>query len=208
MTAKAKKETADQKLLKMLEASGAVQNKAEEKKPKKSVDVIGLIKVLNLVLLLLIVAGAGFAVNEFVKGKKKMGKPVNIATKLGGPVSGNKNDNFEPDKRPLPLYRMKFSARNIFYPFTEEQNLRADVDVSDENRRIVEKTQHLKLVGISWFDRVESAAAMIEDTVKSETHFKKVGDKLGDILVKTIYADSIKLGYEDEEIIIRYDNSK
>ena len=119
-------------------------------------------------------------------------------------------------KKYAPLICIEYGAINGYYS-TGNPKLpdfvaveKSTVNVSKENRRVAQETKNLRLVGISWLDTVETASVMIEDTEKEVTYFLKEGEKIGnsDIVIKTIYAESTKLGYEDEEIIITYDETK
>ena len=109
------------------------------------------------------------------------------------------------EPHPISYYLNNVEKRNLLQPM--EQKAIASV-ISSENTEISRKIANWKLVGIAWLDTVESASVMIEDTSANVTHFLKKGEKLGDILVKTIYADRAVLGYENEEIEIRYDKSE
>ena len=60
-----------------------------------------------------------------------------------------------------------------------------------------------KIVGIAWLDVPESATVMLEDTTTRMTRFLKEGDKIEDVIVKTIYTDRVVVGYANEEIVIK-----
>jgi len=62
--------------------------------------------------------------------------------------------------------------------------------------KIIEATQHLKLVGISWSADPD---AMIEDTQASRTLFVKRGQMIGDVEVRAIFKDKVILSYGGEE---------
>ena len=113
-----------------------------------------------------------------------------------------------PKVQAVSYYASEVKRRNIFQPYEEKTTTGVVTTGISKDSPIVRKTKNLRLVGISWLDTVESASAMIEDTEKNMTYFLKKGEKMGDIIVKTIYADSVALGYENEEIIIKYDKSK
>ncbi len=202
-----KKETAEQKLLKMIEASGGTSAPASPAKLPKKQSAVGFIKAANKILILVVCVAFALVVNEVFKGKKLLSESINITLdrkSLSAP-SGNKMVLAEPPT--VDYYLGMAKKRNIFLPY-EPSAVKNVVEVSSGNTRIAQLTQNLRLVGVSWFDSVESASVMIEDVEKKVTYFLMRDDKIGDIYVKTIYADSVKLGYENEEIIIRYDKSK
>ena len=203
----AKQETAEQKLLKMIETSGGIQEVTEtQQKVSKEQSSLGLIKKCNLALLVVLIALLGLFANEIFKGMTLMGK------------------NFEYDKQPVPAkvsesegelipsvprlssYLANVDRRNIFMPY--EEAAKQAVVAGSENRTISQKAGHLRLVGIAWLDSVDSATAMLEDVDKKMTYVLMKGEKIDDVTVKTIYADSVKLGYKDEEIILKYDKSQ
>ena len=59
--------------------------------------------------------------------------------------------------------------------------------------RILDATESLKLVGISWSDNPD---AIIEDTKDTKTFFVKIGQKIGDVKVQAIFKDKVVLSYQ------------
>ncbi len=203
----AKKETAEQKLLKMIEASSGGVSSAEKAKAAKKQSLGNWIKILNRVLIVIFVIACIAVVNELVSGQNFLSKTENIQVDQKMVKSANNERNMVPTIAGLDYYLDQTKKRNIFQPFKEGQ-VKTASNVSPQNQKLADSARNLKLVGISWFDSVESASVMIEDVDKKTTYFLMKGDKIGDIYVKTIYADSVKLGHDNEEIIIRYDKSQ
>lgn len=94
-------------------------------------------------------------------------------------------------------YLEKVRQRDIFKmgpKATPEDSVKAP------SSKIVEATQHLKLVGISWSNDPD---AMIEDTKAMRTFFIKRGQMMGEIKVQAIFKDKVVLSYGGEEIELK-----
>lgn len=204
----AKKETAEQKLLKMIEASSGGPTSADINKAAKKQTFIQFVRTINRVLMVVFVGAVLLVLNELVSGQNFLSKSqdIQIDKKITKSVMSESN-SMVPSISGVDYYTAAAKKRNIFQPF-KEGDAKNVVKVSEENQRIADQVQNLRLVGISWFETVDSASVMIEDLDKKTTYFLMKGDKMGDIYVKTIYADSVKLGHDNEEIIIRYDKSQ
>lgn len=198
-----KKETAEQKLLKMIEASSGDAGAATraQRKTSRQRDALTILKSVNRVMLVLIIGVAVMVGLEIKKGMDIMGAGVDLQPERGMTDSMDGKQVHTVQK--LPYYLAGVNRRNIFRPY-EEQML-ADISPVQELMTITRKAENFRLVGISWMDRVETASAMIEDTEKQVTYFLQKGEKIGNIEVKTIYADSVELALENEEMILRYD---
>jgi type II secretory pathway component PulC len=73
--------------------------------------------------------------------------------------------------------------------------------VKGPSSRIIEATQNLKLVGISWSNDPD---VMIEDTQNHRTLFLKKGRLINnEIKVEAIFKDKVVLSYQGEEIELR-----
>lgn len=204
-----KTETAEQKLLKMIEASsGGGETVSESQKEFQSQErILSVVKIANKILIVCVLAAVFFLGNEIKTGVQVLGEKIQIS---GVKTSGSNSFDgagLVPVIQRISYYLSNVNKRNIFSPYKDVQTASV-VEVSENNRAIVGRTKNLRLVGISWFDTVESASVMVEDIKKKETLFLRKGEKIGDITVKTIYANSVELGYKDEEIIIRYDKPK
>ena len=205
MTAK-KIETAEQKLLKMLEASagpGVVANKTEEKVVKKRT-LLTIVKISNKVLLASVILACLCLVAEIGSGIRLLNSSIEFSLDESAVKRDINPAELIPVMQSLSAYLAPVEARNFFRPYEAPKSSSVEV-VTEKNRAVVEKTKHLRLVGISWLDKVDTASVMLEDKEKDVTYFLKKGEKIGDIIVKTIYADSAVLGYKNEEMIIKYD---
>ncbi|HLF17270.1 MAG TPA: hypothetical protein VI749_00035 [Candidatus Omnitrophota bacterium] len=197
-------ETAEQKLLKMIETSSAEEGlRSKKKKPSdKGRSSLSALKTVNRLLLLGVIAAGFFLFQEIKAGNGLLAQELELPD---APTTRQvkAGDMLAPTVQKLSFYTSPLNRRNLFEPY--EQKVKNVVEVSDENKTIANKTSHLRLVGVSWMDSIESASVMLEDTQQDLTYFLQANDKLGEVNIKTIYADSVELGYENEEIMIRYD---
>lgn len=198
-----KKETAEQKLLKMIEASSKGDASVAGKKVSQKQGLLVALKTFNKFLFFGLIASVLFLANEVFVGFQLMGKDVSFGVDTSLVAQARDVERMGPTSQRLSFYLAGINQRNIFIPY--EDSTKQAVSLSDDSSKIARATRNMKLVGISWMNTVESASVMIEDVKKGETYFLQAGEKAGDIVVKTIYADSVELGYENEEIIIRYD---
>jgi hypothetical protein len=201
---KKNKETAEQKLLKMIESEdGGSSTKAQQVVQKENTLV--LVKSVNKFLIIGLIASLVFMAYHIKSGTDFLAQSVSYSVK-GSAKRALSVTDLIPTVQRLSFYLTVISKRNIFVPY--EDKPKAGIKAQHEkDREIVRKTKSLKLVGISWFDRVDTASAMIEDIEKEETYFLKKGEKINNLTINTIYADSIELSDGNEEIIIKYDKS-
>ena len=201
----AQKETAEQKLLKIIEASkkaqaGASAGSALQVAPKKQSRTIAIsLQQINYFLIVAVVASLLYLGYELRNGMALLQNDIVIPVQNSTPQAPL--DLFVPQTKSVAFYLDKIGARNIFQPYVQKD---ADVQVVATVRAGFEKKmQKYRLVGVAWLDVPESATAMIEDKSNGVTRFLKEGDKLEDVTVKTIYTDRVVVGYENEEIVIK-----
>ena len=199
----------------LLAAAAAKKGPVAAAKLKKDsafskLDVLAFIKVLNKVLMVLVLIAIVVLVNEFMSGGKLLRQRIRFSVK-GTPIEASSQSEVSTPKwQRLSYYLSKVKDRNIFKPSEKESTSRpvADISMDEDSRLIAHKVKNLRLVGIAWLDRVDTAAVMIEDLDKKKTYFLNKGEKIGDIKIKTIYADSALLSYQNEEIMISYDKAQ
>ncbi len=102
-------------------------------------------------------------------------------------------------KKVAAYYLEKVTERDIFR-MGEKKTSSADAGPQPPSSKIIEATQSLKLVGISWSSDPD---AMIEDAKAGRTFFVKRGQMVGDIKVQAIFKDKVILAYAGEEIELR-----
>ena len=205
-----KKETAEQKLLKMIEASAGPSQQASAKTQKKvssKQSVTSVIKAINNILLVGVLFAIASVVNQVYAGVQLLSRDSQFDVPKDLSSGPDKSEASVPSTQRVSFYLAAVKQRNVFQPYTPP-DVKNVVEVSERNALIAQKTRGLKLVGVSWLDSVESASVMIEDMENKTTYFLRTGEKVGDVVVKTIYADSVELSYQNEEIIIRYDKSQ
>jgi len=111
-------------------------------------------------------------------------------------------NSFLPTFKSLPEYIQVIARRNIFQPFERNIVVNKEEVLEEELgiKRVSSQTKDLKLVGISWFDSPDTASAMVENKISGVTYFLGQGERINDVMIKSIYADSIVVSYQGEEI--------
>ncbi|NTV28535.1 MAG: hypothetical protein HGA80_00445 [Candidatus Omnitrophica bacterium] len=199
----AKKETAEEKLLKIIEATKKAQDSSSGAVVPAARRSRGLFAVntqqLNYLLMVAVLSGVIYCGYEVRNGMELLKQ--NVSVSVDGPAHGDAINLFVPQIRSLSYYLDKIGTRNIFQPFEKKEGGSSGVVTA---RAVLEKKmQNFKLVGVAWLDMPESATVMIEDKANGVTKFLKEGDKLEDVTIKTIYTDRVVIGYENEEIVIK-----
>lgn len=113
-------------------------------------------------------------------------------------------------KKPMPLIRQdggkavelpaaselisQAKERNIFSAFTVKE------DGLTEQKAVMDAASDLKLTGIIWSDTPQ---AIIENTKEQKTYLLSAGDQVGQVKVKQILKDSVTIGKEDQEWVLK-----
>ena len=192
------KETAEEKLLKMLQKSGAPVSApgatAASVKPKQKLAFSFSIRLLNQILFIGIICCLAGLVYEMRSGMELISKDINFSddAKSASAIA----DMAMPSGKDAKYYLEKISSRNIFRPY----------EATAKNPAVLNLTKRLakfKLVGVAWLDLPESATIMIEDTQTKVMYFLKKGEQVEGVTVKTIYTDRAVFSYEHEETTIK-----
>lgn len=227
------KETAEQKLLKIIEstdaqskgaASGASSADSAAQAVANSVKGTGMsfsippvfgslfsffkkdgsqpalafgLKEFNQAVILVVLLVFVLFVMDLSRGLRSSSRNLNFSMPQ---QTVNLAENIIPQPAQIEEYLEIVSRRNIFQPFEKKEEDAVVVLAPKETRRVVERTKDLKLVGVSWLDTADSASALIENTQSGMTYFLRTGDKVNEVIVKQIFADSIIVSYEGEEI--------
>lgn len=190
------KETAEEKLLKMLQKSGApVAAPASKVAAKKKVSFSISIQTINQILLLGIVVCLGLLGLQIRSGVSLLNESVDFTDEVKASVIA---DNALPSAKNISVYLDKINARNIFKPFDSESTKKAAAP-----QGLAVKMSKYKLVGVAWLDLPETASVMIEDTATKQTYFLKTGEQIEGVTIKTIYTDRAVFGDENEETTIK-----
>ena len=189
------KESAEQKLLKILETKqGAAPKTSGVQKAKKLSKVKAFsIKNLNKIFILGILACLVILGLEISSGFRLLDHKISF--NVDSQNSKNPVSLFSPEVKSLSYYLDQINARNIFRPYVGK--------VTEGPAGLSKKFSKFKLVGIAWLDLPETATVMIENTESGETLFLQTGEKLDGVTVKTIYTDRVVFSYENEEITIK-----
>ena len=189
------KETAEQKLLKMMQKTSGAAPAPAVKAANKNNFVFSM-RTLNQILMLGIVVCAVGLVYELQSGSNMLKHDIDLSedTKNSTAIASIAL----PSSKDVKFYLNKISTRNIFRPYDAQAAKGAAVQ-----QNLAKRLSKFKLVGVAWLDLPETASIMIEDTANKTTYFLKQGEQLEGVTVKTIYTDRVVFGYENEETTIK-----
>jgi len=163
--------------------------------PGQPAEAFGL-RQLNNILLISVVLIACYLTIDVLRGIRVSGNELKIEYEAPDTAHA---PGMLPELRDLAEYLATVAARNIFHPYEPKPVVVETPPEVVKTNQVKEKIANLKLVGISWLDTPESASAMIENKTTGVTQFLRAGDRIDDLTVKLIYADSIILQFEGEE---------
>ncbi len=150
-------------------------------------------------VIVFIVFGVGLSVTQNIRVSQKPVeflslKPASFSSKGILPMFGE-----------IGEYLSAVSVRNIFQPYEEKKIAQKEIfpDEVLNIQQVVDKTKDLRLVGISWLDTADSASAMVENTGSGVTYFLRPGDRVNEVVVTSIYADSIVVEFQGEQLEMR-----
>lgn len=203
----AQKETAEQKLLKIIEAtkkaqavaSGASGNSVAAVVKKPSTRFWLTVQQLNWVLIVVTIAGFFYFLIELRNGFGLVLQDVEFSVEDVIPPESLKL--FVPQVNSIAYYLDKMSGRDLFKPY-EKKDV-GSAETPTDKASLENKMSKYKMVGVAWLDVPESATVMIEDKNNSTTRFLKEGDKIDDVTVKTIFTNKVVFSYANEEIVIK-----
>ena len=195
------KESPEEKLLKMMQKSGAPASAhgaspaTAGKKSGAKMDFNFTMGHLNQILFVGIFACIIGLVYEMRSGMQL----INTKVDLEGDVKTSRSvtDIALPTDSDVKIYTDKINTRNIFRPY-EAPTAKAVVKYN-----LAKRLSKFKLVGVAWLDLPETASIMIEDTSNKTTFFLKQDEQLEGVTVKTIYTDRAVFSYENEETTIK-----
>lgn len=201
----AQKESAEQKLLKIIEASkkaqGAPKSEAAAKVPVKSSRrrFVFNVRQFNALLIVCMLASVLFFTHEIQIGLSLAAQDVDFSVDKN--TVKEPGSQFVPQMKNIAYYLDKINSRNIFQPYEEKVVVK---EAPPSGLVALQKQMSkFKIVGIAWLDVPESATVMLEDTATHMTHFLKEGDKVEDVIVKIIYTDRVVFSRANEEITIK-----
>ena len=199
----AKKETAEEKLLKIIEATKKAQDPGSgggspSGVVKRSRRFAVGAKQINLVLVVCVVASLVFLAYEVNSGLSLLREDVNISADGQG-VRGTPNV-FAQKTSNFSYYLEQINSRNIFKPY---EKIVTAAEVTSAQAALEKMMSKYKMVGVAWLDTPESATVMLEDTSTRMTHFLREGEKIEDVTVKTIFTDRVVVSYANEEMVIK-----
>lgn len=197
----AKKESAEEKLLKIIEATkktqGASSGAASPVAAKRSSRFAISIQQVNFLLIVCAVASLLFFAYQINSGMALLGEDVNISAE--GQGSKGSPNIFVQQTKNFSYYLDQISVRNIFKPYEKV----ATPGAPSGQAALEKRMSKYKIVGVAWLDTPESATVMLEDTSTRMTHFLREGEKIEDVTVKTIYTDRVVVSYANEEMVIK-----
>lgn len=194
------KETAEQKLLKIIEASKktSTQEAKVSVSTKSSSRLSFTIRHLNGLLVVALVAAVFYFIVELNNGFALISDEASIS-----PEGTNKTvvSLKLPQQKNISVYLNQMSMRDLFKPYEAKDTTTSPM--SSDKAVLEKKMSEYRLVGIAWLDVPETVTVMIENKANKTTRFLKEGDKIDDVTVKTIFTNKVVFSYANEEIVIK-----